>query len=131
MLISDFFKSNKPVGAICHGVVLACRSRDTETQKSVLWNRKTTALLSSQELLAWRLTRLWLGDYYRTYEQTVEDEVIKSLSSKSDFLHGPAPLLRDDPAHLSRGYVVIDRNYISARWPGDAHRFAQEFVKIL
>lgn len=128
-VVVDFFSSNKIVGAICHGVVLAARSKNNG--ESVLKNRKTTALLKSQELLAWSLTYLWLGNYYRTYPQTVEDEVIGVLKSREQFLKGPSPLLRDNPEHLSRGFTVRDGNYLSARWPGDAHRFADEFFKLL
>lgn len=128
----DFFKANKPVAAICHGVVLAARSIDPETQKSVIYNYKTTALLKSQELTAYNITRLWLMDYYLTYpETTVEEEVIASLSNKSNFLKGPTPLFRDDQEHLERGFVVRDRNYLSARWPGDAYTFSLEFLKML
>ena len=121
---------NKPVGAICHGVVLAARSINSDG-KSVLWNRRTTALLKRQELLAWSLTRLWLKDYYRTYPETVEDEVRAVLASPEQFVAGPAPLFRDSPENLKPGFVVVDKNYVSARWPGDAHRFATEFCKIL
>src|SRR5690606_36211417 len=81
--VGKFFKANKPVGAICHGVVLAARSKINGV--SVLNGRKTTALLSSQEILAWLLTCCWLGYYYRTYQQTVEAEVKESLNTHSDF----------------------------------------------
>ena len=37
--------------------------------------QKTTTLTKQMELIAWRLTRLYLDDYYRTYQTTVEDEV--------------------------------------------------------
>lgn len=128
-LVADFFKAKKPVGAICHGVVLAARSKVNGV--SVLKGRKTTALLKTQEMTAWILTGLWLKDYYRTYNQTVEDEVIANLKFSEDFVHGPTPMLRDDLTHLDRGFAVRDGNYISARWPGDAHRFAIEFLKLL
>ena len=62
-LVSDFFSHNKPIAAICHGVVLAARSKNKQTGKSVLYNYRTTALLKSQELLAYSLTRLWMGNY--------------------------------------------------------------------
>ncbi len=129
--ITAFFRADKPVGAICHGVVAACRAVDQTTGKSVLHGRKTTALLNRQELLAWQLTRRKLGDYYRTYPITVEDEVRTTLEFDADFIQGPLPLLRDDPKHLSRGFTVTDKNYLSARWPGDAYRFAIEFDKLL
>jgi putative intracellular protease/amidase len=28
-------------------------------------------------------------------------------------------------------FVVRDRNYVSARWPGDAHTFARTFAAML
>ena len=131
-LVADFFMANKPVGAICHGVVLAARSIDPDTGKSVLHNYRTTALLKTQEMLAYRLTRLWLKDYYLTYpEITVEDEVRKALSSDDGFLKGPNPLLRDDHDHLDRGFTVRDRNCLSARWPGDAYCFSNQFAGML
>ena len=122
-----YFDADKPVGAICHGVVLAARSKRING-KIVLAERKTTALLQSQEMMAYYMTCMWLKDYYRTYPQTVEKEV---RSIGSNFASGPTPLLRDSPEHLERGFAVRDGNYVSARWPGDAHRFALEFLKLL
>ena len=131
-LVVDFFQADKPVGAICHGVVLAARSIDPETQQSVLHGYKTTALLKSQELLAYNLTRLWLKDYYLTYPGlTVEDEVTSALQDPANFLRGPRPISRDDMDHLERSFVVQDRNYISARWPGDVYKFSIEFIDLL
>ncbi len=127
--IAEFFLAGKPVGAICHGVVLAARSKTHEV--SVLHRRKTTALLAVQEISAWLLTCAWLGRYYRTYPQTVESEVKSVLSDDSNFVRGPMALLRDNPENLNRGFIVRDGNYLSARWPGDAHRFAYEFLRML
>jgi len=127
--VAEFFMANKPVGAICHGVVLASRAQHAGI--SVLRGKKTTALLASQELWAWRLTCLWLGRYYRTYPQTVEAEVKSCLVSPEDFLSGPLPFLRDNPDSLVRGFTVRDGMYLSARWPGDAHRFAHDFLEML
>jgi protease I len=133
-LVVKFFAVDKPVGAICHGVVLAARSRarvvSSSEMQSVLYGRKTTALLKTQEMIAWRMTCLWLGKYYRTYPETVEAEVRSVLKSETDFVAGPPVFLRDTPAHLARGFTVVDRNYISARWPGDAHRFATGFIEL-
>jgi protease I len=131
-LVVNFFDADKPVGAICHGVVLAARSIDPATGKSVLHDYHTTALLHSQEMLAYGLTRLWLKDYYLTYpEISVEQEVTRALSSENHFQTGPTPLLRDSPEHPQRGFVVQDRHYLSARWPGDAYRFSYQFAAML
>ena len=129
-VVSEFFKLERPVGAICHGVVLASRSK-AHSKQSVLFGRKTTCLLALQELSAWVLTSAWLGRYYRTYPETVESEVKSALASSQDFIRGPLPLFRDSEAQPGRGFAVRDGKYISARWPGDAHTFASEFLKLL
>ena len=131
-LVIDFFDAQKPVGAICHGVVLAARSINPATGKSVIYNYKTTSLLKFQELLAYNLTRLWLKDYYLTYpEQLVEDEVKSALSDSNNFLKGPTPFLRDSNEQIKRGFIVRDRNYLSARWPGDVYNFSFAFIKMI
>jgi protease I len=129
-LTRDFFAADKPVGAICHGVVVAARAKRADG-RSVLHGRKTTSLTKAQELLAWQLTRLWLGDYYRTYPETVEDEVRAALAAPGDYMAGPMAVARDTPTDLERGFVVRDGRYVSARWPGDAHRFSAAFLELL
>lgn len=129
-LVVRFFAMNKPVGAICHGVVLAARSCD-ETHRSVLHGKKTTALTKQMELAAWGLTALWLGSYYRTYPTTVQDEVTAALARAEDFITGPMSTRRDSPTQLGVGFTVRDGQYLSARWPGDAHRFAAEFSTLI
>jgi protease I len=130
-IIVEFFESNKPVGAICHGVLLAARSINPKTGKSVLYQYKTTSLLNKQEMLAYQMTRLWLNDYYLTYDITVEDEVKSFLENQDQFYLGSNPLFRDSEKNLTHGFVLQDRNYISARWPGDAHKFGFTFLSLL
>lgn len=125
------FKQHKPVAAVCHGVLLLARSIDPETGKSVLHGRKTTALTKTLELAGWNMTRLWLGDYYRTYPVTVEDEVKAVLAAPDDFKAGGPLPIRDRKNLRQLGFVVRDRNYLSARWPGDCHRFSQELLQML
>ena len=132
--VAAFFQRDLPVAAICHGTVLAARSRVIEGDnagRSVLYGRRTTGLTRQLEMLAWRLTRHRLGDYYRTYPQTVQDEVTAALRSPLDFLAGPPALLRDSDRLRRVGFTVRDGRYLSARWPGDAHRFAHELVAML
>ncbi len=129
--IVEFFKAYKPVAAICHGTLLAARSIDPETGKSVLYGRQTTGLNFMQELIAWLLTFLWLKDYYRTYPVFMEKEVRSLLKSKTDFHQGPMPITRDSSKNLKPGFTHLDGKYLSARWPGDAHSFAKDFVKLL
>lgn len=158
--VADFFEASdasgapKPIAAVCHGVVLAARSLSAKTGKSVLHGRKTTALTWKLERSAWHLTkylaRFWDAGYYRTYREaagepvgyrSVEQEVKRALAANSDFLDvsATAPdhflkgsgLFRDSPQDQRPAWVVRDGNYLSARWPGDVHAFAQQFVAML
>jgi protease I len=128
--VADLFALDRPVGAICHGVLIVARARRADG-KSILHGRKTTALPRFMELSGWLLTCLYLGNYFRTYPTPVEDEVRASLASGEDFVRGPFSVRRDAPHHLDRGFTVRDGNYLSARWPGDAHRFASDFASVL
>lgn len=143
--VAAFFAADKPVGAICHGVLLAARSRDA-SGRSVLHGRRTTALTWSQERAADRLARLgrwWDPGYYRTYAEgpdqpdgfmSVQQEVTRALAVPGDFVDVPASASsrlrktlgfnRDSVIDSRAGWVLVDRNYVSARWPGDAHLFA-------
>ena len=130
-LVAAAFAARLPVGAICHGVVLAARSRVVGGNRSVLYGLQTTALTTPMELTAWSLTCTWLGSYYRTYPMTVEDEVTSALAAPEDFIRGPISTRRDAADRLDIGFTVRDDRYLSARWPGDAHRFATEFAGML
>jgi len=71
-LVCDAFSRGILVAAICHGVLLAARTVDPATGRSVLYGRKTTALTWELERRAWRIarvTRFWDPDYYRTYPE--------------------------------------------------------------
>ena len=145
-LVVDAFASNKVVGAICHGVLLAARSVDPATGHSVLYGHRTTALTWALERTAWRLsriTRFWDPNYYRTYREqpgqpsgymSVQSEVTRALKNPADFcdVERGSPHYRiktsgmaRDTANESRpAFVVDDGAYVSARWPGDTHTFA-------
>ena len=64
--------------------------------------------------------------------QVVTTKVCKSvMSDNKNFVHGPTPVLRDNMSHLDRGFVVTDRNYLSARWPGDVYSLTLELLKMM
>ncbi len=76
---------------------------------------------------AWRL-----GRYYRTYPAYVEDEVRAALDPDGQFERGPVTLSARGTATDDRpAFVVHDRNYVSARWPGDAYLFGRTFRDLL
>lgn len=145
-LVVDAFKRGVVVAAICHGVLLAARSVDPETGRSVLYGHQTTALTWAMERLAWRLTRVtrfWDRNYYRTYTEqpgqapgymSVEAEVTRALKDPTDFrdvVRGSpgwrrksSGMARDTATDPRPAFVVDDGDYVSARWPGDTHTFA-------
>jgi putative intracellular protease/amidase len=145
-LVVDAFARGMTVAAICHGVLLAARSVDPATGRSVLYGRKTTALTWAMERVAWRLTRItrfWDPNYYRTYTEepgqpggymSVQSEVSRALEDPTDFcdvVRGSphwwlksSGMARDTATDSRPAFVVDDGDYVSARWPGDTHTFA-------
>ena len=123
-----FWALRRPVGAICHGVVVLARTADPVTGRSVLFDRRTTCLPKYMEQTAYYLTGWKLGDYYRTYPEYVEDEVKSVLAHPEQFVRGPVNLVARGTAEDDKpAFVVDDGHYLSARWPGDAYRFATAF----
>jgi len=129
-LVVAFFDADKPVGAICHGVLLAAQERAASALAHV--------------------GRWWDRDYYRTYVEeagqpkgymSVEAEVTRALASPGDYVDVPrdasnfrrktSGLARDTIDDPRPAWVVRDGNYVSARWPGDVHSFAVSFAELL
>ena len=130
--IARFFELDRPVGAICHGVLVAARSRDRSTGRSVLYDRTTTCLCKYQERGGYLMTSWKLGRYYRTYPEYVEDLVKAELRHPEQFKRGPRTLTaRDGETDSTPAHVVVDGNYVSARWPGDAYTFTRKFEALL
>ncbi len=70
-ITAEFFADEKPVAAICHGVLLAARSKRADG-RSVLHGRKTTALpwaLEHKGSVLAHFGRFWDPKYYRTYTE--------------------------------------------------------------
>ena len=108
--VAAFFEAEKPVAAICHGVLLAARSISPRTGRSVLYGYRTTALTWALENSAWslaRVLRFWDPNYYRTYLESVgqpkgfmsvQQEVTRALARPEDFRDVP----RDDPDYRAK-----------------------------
>lgn len=120
----------KAVGAVCHGVMVLSSSTYPEGSsnagKSVLHDADTTALPATFEKVAYYGTKLFLGDYYKTYgagSENVQESVTKVLDNKSQFKNsvGTSPFLVDDPKY----------RYLSARWPGDAKLLGEKLVHLV
>jgi hypothetical protein len=72
---------------------------------------------------------------------SVQQEVARALARAEDFRDVPrtdsnyrrktSGLERDSIDNETPAFVVRDRNYVSARWPGDAHTFAKTFAGML
>lgn len=115
----EFWAIGKPIAAICHGVIVLARS-------GVLAGVKTTCLPKYMELCAWSITAWKLGNYYRTYPETVQDEIIRRGGL---FQRDPFTLFsRGTEADDSAAFVVEDGHYLSGRWPGDAYLLARKLI---
>lgn len=130
-LTAAFFATPKPIAAICHGVLVAARSKRADGT-SVLHGLRTTCLPKYMERSAY-LATFWLrGRYYRTYDAYVEEEVTAALAKPEDFERGPRELskrgTREDDTHA---FVVEDGRYVSGRWPGDAYLIAKKLIERL
>lgn len=129
LLASYFPQTKKPsgkaVGAVCHGVMVLSETK-LPNGKSVLHGVTTTALPTRFEQLAFWGTRLFLGDYYKTYgacSENVEESVTKVLEKPEDFRNSlaPAPFVVEDEGH----------NYVSARFPGDVDLLGEKLVALV
>lgn len=58
--VCHFWRSGKPVAAICHGVLLLARALDPDTSKSCLASYRTTCLPKYMERTAYMAT-FWKG----------------------------------------------------------------------
>ncbi len=124
--VAAFWRLERPVAAICHGVLLLARA-------GVLGEVRTTCLPKYMERLAYFSTFWKLGRYYRTYPQYVQDEVRATLADpRAQFERGPIHLsargTADDDKHA---FVVEDGRYVSGRWPGDAYLLGRKLLERL
>jgi putative intracellular protease/amidase len=128
--VVEYWRLERPVAAICHGVLVLARSRDPVTGQSVLHPMRTTCLPKYMERTAFLITFWKLGRYYRTYPAYVEDEVKAALEDPArQFARGPRVISERGTAENDRpAFVVEDGRYLSARWPGDAYLFARRFL---
>lgn len=127
--VAEFWHTGRPVGAICHGVLVLARTEDPEQGRSVLAGRTTTCLPKYMERSAYLLTAWRLGRDYRTYPAYVQDEVVAALGPQGRFELGPRTMTtRGTATDDAPAFVVEDGAYVSARWPGDAYLFARKFL---
>lgn len=144
----------KTLAAICHGVQilaftpslssstqsypLALDSAHIEPQvaseyKSVIHDCRTTAFPGFMETAIYQATRLFLGDYFKTYgggSPNVEDYVKCGLDNpEAQFDAGPGVL----SGRLTQPFIVEDDRYryVSGRFQPDAERLAQRAVEMV
>lgn len=129
-LVRAYVALDRPLAAICHGVIVLARTKDAQSGKSVLYERRTTCLPKYMERTAYFVTAWKLGDYYRTYPEYVEDEVRGVLRAPGQLVRGPLHLFsKGTDASDAAAFVVKDGNYLSARWPGDAYLLGKELAR--
>lgn len=126
-------KKKKHVAAICHGVQILAAAQSTDPAsagKSILHATSTTALPAFMEQSAFQATRLFLGDYYKTYGYGSEsvEAIVKSK------LDDPATQWKATPNwNWAAPWIYEDEyyRYVSARYPPDAWMIAKRAVDMI
>jgi len=120
--VVDFFKQDKGVGAMCHGLLVLARAIDPATGKSVLYDYKTTSLTREQEQIGDASTFWLLGRRFRTYDTYVEDEIRAALKDTRQYSKGLMPF----------PHVVVDRNLVTSRyWLFDVVPYSIAFAEMV
>ena len=63
--VAEYWALDRPLGAICHGVLVLARTNDPTTGRSLLYGRRTTCLPKYMERAAYLATAWRLGRYRR------------------------------------------------------------------
>ena len=150
----DAFRAEKPVGAICHGVLVAARAVDPVTERSVLYGRRTTALdlgagrqgMGHRPLTRGSGTATTTGPTWRSRGSAggtcrcsrrsrgrwpIPADFADVEKGSPDWRRKASGRARDTLTDERPAFVVRDGSYVSARWPGDAHTFARTFAAVL
>jgi putative intracellular protease/amidase len=94
--VATFWQLGRPVGAICHGVLVLARTIDPATSRSVLADRRTTCLPRYMERSAFYLTA-WRRGRYRNAASTPGlslSSLLNWAEVRVDIAHGADGLLR-------------------------------------
>jgi putative intracellular protease/amidase len=130
--VLGFHQGKKIIGAICHGSLIPARTIDPLTGASIIEGRRFTTLTLPIEKFAFRSTWFRVGRRYRTYWKYTETEVRQAVGPSGSIERGNTrfgalgySLVHDEPM------VVEDGHFLSARYPLDAPRYAEAFVRRL
>ncbi len=126
----NFFERQAPVASVCHGILALARTKNSDGL-SILHGYQVTGLNNFQENIAYKMTKKTMGTHYQTYPVSVQDEVSQVLASPKDFKAGNLYQTFGTAKNPHKGFIVKDRNLISARWPGDVYKLAYGFVDML
>lgn len=120
--VLEFWVQRKPIGAICHGILVLARTIDQRTGRSVVYGSKVAVLPKSLDRFGYLVDRWLVRHGYVMYPRCVAEEVRDCLERTQDISFGPS---------LFKPYVVHDGMLITSRWYLDAERFADTFVAAL
>lgn len=130
--IAEFNAEEKIVASICHGVLLAARSKDP-AGRSVLGGHKVTTVPAKSENQVQKMCAKRMGHprFGKPNDMTAEEEIRELMAGEGELVIVKMPLLKDSPGKDRRGLCFVDGNIITARMPHDAWSFARSVAEQL
>ena len=130
--VAAYWQLDRPVGAICHGVIVLARATDPATGRSVIADKRTTCLPEVHG--ARRRSTPPPGGLGATTAPTPRTS--KTRSSRRSTMPGSSCAVPEAPSAATPATIAMRSwsrtgNYLSARWPGDAYLFAERFDELL
>ena len=65
------------------------------------------------------------------FHANARPESLRVLPDAPDYQCKTDGMARDSRSDERPAFVVRERHYVSARWPGDVHRFARSYAELI
>eukprot|EP00696_Hemimastix_kukwesjijk_P000891 gnl/Hemi2/11165_TR3856_c0_g1_i1.p1 gnl/Hemi2/11165_TR3856_c0_g1~~gnl/Hemi2/11165_TR3856_c0_g1_i1.p1 ORF type:complete len:327 (+),score=94.45 gnl/Hemi2/11165_TR3856_c0_g1_i1:51-1031(+) len=126
-MLNKFWALGKPIGGVCHGVLLPARA-------GLLKSRKFTAVPKYLEWQAYVITR-YVSGHHPYQLSTTWPDYVEDIVDSPTYQHGPydilSPLMPGTNDNHRRAFIVEDGNLLTGRYWGDVYLLGQRFAAML